>query len=59
MEATARCAGEGELIPAGPTTSRVLVGGADSGGRLSVIEMQVGAGFAGPRPPLIGAPQVV
>lgn len=41
---------EGESIPAGPSVSRVKVAGSATGGRASVIEMTLDAGWEGPPP---------
>ncbi len=40
----------GPRLVAGPTSSRVVVGGDATGGRLSAVEMQIDAGWVGPPP---------
>lgn len=54
MNAVVLEAGAGERILAGPSVNRVLVGGDDTGGRLSAIEMEIGSGFGGPPPHVHG-----
>lgn len=39
-----------ETISAGPTVNRIHVPGAATGGTLSLVEMQIAAGFGGPPP---------
>lgn len=41
---------DGELIDIGPTSTRVLVTGADSDDRLGLVEMHIAPGFGGPPP---------
>lgn len=44
------CAGEGELLAAGPTRTIVKVPGEAADGRLGVVEMHISAGWEGPPP---------
>lgn len=49
-ELVVRRPGEGDELVAGPTVSIVKVGRDATGGRLSVVEMRIGAGWSGPPP---------
>lgn len=41
---------DGEVIDIGPTSTRVLVAGADSDDQFGLVEMRIAPGFAGPPP---------
>lgn len=42
--------GEGETLALGESHARFLAQGADAGGRVSITEIVLAAGFPGPRP---------
>jgi mannose-6-phosphate isomerase-like protein (cupin superfamily) len=43
-----RRASAGQLLEIGPTRNWIKLGGEDCGGRVGVVEMELGPGFAGP-----------
>lgn len=45
-----RTAGQGQLLPIGPTRNWIKLSAGESGGRLGAVEMELGAGFPGPPP---------
>jgi mannose-6-phosphate isomerase-like protein (cupin superfamily) len=45
-----RTAGQGLTLDIGPTRNTVKLAGAEADGLLGVVEMELGAGFAGPPP---------
>ncbi len=48
MNSIIRTSGQGRILEIGPTRNTVKLAGAESGGRLGVIEMELGPGFIGP-----------